>query len=78
MTNLLKNIFGLIAAFIVASPLLLFFDITINGYFNPQYGFWSQSFLNGGLALGLSVVLFALTIGASMVTHSFVVNRLDA
>lgn len=78
MTNLLKNVFALSVALVVAAPLLLFFDIAINGYFNPQYGVWSQAFLNGNLALGLSVVLFALTIGAPMATHSFVVNKFSA
>ncbi|OOF13027.1 hypothetical protein BZG84_16120 [Salinivibrio sp. PR932] len=78
MGNILKNTIALSISLFIASPLLISFDVVINGYFNPELGVWSQSFINGYFALGLSVILFPLTIITPMVTHECLINRFSS
>lgn len=78
MENILKNTIALSISLFITSPLLIFFDVAINGYFNPEFGVWSQSLINGYLALGLSVILFPLTIITPMVVHGFLINNMSS
>ncbi|CAH0537305.1 hypothetical protein [Vibrio marisflavi] len=76
--RILKNLLAASVALFVAFPLVIFFDISINGYFNPSYGIWSQSFLNGWVALVLSGISFVLAILAPMEIHSYIIKKLHA
>ncbi|ELP5898588.1 hypothetical protein QTV49_000462 [Vibrio vulnificus] len=69
MQNLFKNIFAGSIALFLATPLVILFDISINGVFNPEYGIWSRSFLNGEIAVIFSVVFFLLSIFTTMIGH---------
>lgn len=69
MKNVLKNIFAGTIALLLAAPLLILFDISINGVFNPDYGVWSRSFLNGEIAIFSSLVFFFLAIFTTMFSH---------
>lgn len=69
MKNVLKNIFAGIIALFLATPLMILFDISINGVFNPEYGIWSRSFLNGEIAVIFSLVFFLLSIFTTMIGH---------
>lgn len=69
MKNVFKNIFAGTIALFLATPLMILFDISINGVFNPEYGIWSRSFLNGEIAVIFSLVFFFLSIFTTMIGH---------
>ncbi|MBU2896102.1 hypothetical protein [Vibrio hepatarius] len=69
MKNVFKNILAGTIALFLATPLMILFDISINGVFNPEYGIWSRSFLNGEIAVISSLVFFLLSIFTTMIGH---------
>ena len=69
MKNVFKNILAGTIALFLATPLMILFDISINGVFNPEYGIWSRSFLNGEIAVIFSLVFFLLSIFTTMIGH---------
>ena len=69
MKNVFKNILAGTIALFLAAPLMILFDISINGFFNPEHGIWSRSFLNGGISIILSIVFFILSIFTTMIGH---------
>ncbi|MCY9865118.1 hypothetical protein OTK49_21600 [Vibrio coralliirubri] len=73
---IIKNAIAAAFAFAAAFPLLFLFDIAVNGYYNPQYGVWSQTFLNGSTALAASGILGVGATLLAMGVHSKVVNAI--
>lgn len=69
------NVVAAVIALAIAFPLVIFFDISINGVFNPEYGKLSSSFLNGEVAMLASAVSFLALLILPMYVHYIVSKK---
>ncbi|ANQ16044.1 MULTISPECIES: hypothetical protein [Vibrio] len=77
MINVFKNVVAGAISLIISAPLMILFDISINGVFNPDYGNWSRSFLKEELAILSSVVFFVFSIYTSMLSHEKLIKLIS-